>query len=58
MNVTRISLEEHADLFDAMTGIESDKEGVALIHQGNHPEHGRIMLIQPGAVDEALMIRC
>ena len=62
MTHENISFEACADLFEEMGGfndkVTTEHHGGVTTHDGTHPEHGRIKLVQSAADGSALLIRC
>lgn len=56
MSVRFISIDEFADLFEAMRGISTTDIGAIIAHAGHHAEHGSIVLIQCTMNSGALLV--
>lgn len=52
--MTKISLQQFADVFAGMTNVETVDLGPGIAHRGEHPNHGETFLIQCDS--HALMI--
>ena len=55
MNFTEVTIEDSADIFDALEDRTRADAAGSTIHQGHHPDHGNLTLIYTGA-DAAIVI--
>jgi hypothetical protein len=56
MIISEITLQQHADIFEAKTDRETHQAGTETFYTGHHPELDTVILFQNGANDSATLI--
>jgi hypothetical protein len=56
MIISGITLQEHADIYEAMTDRQTHHAGTEIIYTGHHPELDTLVIFQNGVSDSATLI--
>ncbi|EIC29870.1 hypothetical protein [Methylomicrobium album] len=56
MIISAITLDQHADIYEAMTNRQTHHAGSETFYTGHHPELDTIVIFQNGASDSATLI--